>query len=134
MKRSVILILTISLLLILGNAFAGHMLSFTITHFGNHPHLKWVMDNEDNVVSYHVERSYDGVQFFDTEYENHVLGAPNLTYEWIDRTAFKQGTRFYYRVRVENIDGTHWHSQVNSIEIDNNGIQQTWGSLKALFR
>jgi hypothetical protein len=94
--------------------------------------IEWTMADEAGCTSLVIERSTDGVEYFDIATFS-PQGAGQL-YRYIDTDVFKQTTRtFHYRIRAE-MDEQFVLSEVKSIPLSINTVQQTWGSLKALFR
>jgi len=92
------------------------------------------MSSEDSVTGYVIQRSANALNYYDVASFNELEGA-GKTYRYTDTNVFKQSTRsFYYRIRVLQSDGNHWHSEVQNIQVSQNGLRQTWGSIKALFR
>ncbi|MBI5020203.1 MAG: hypothetical protein HZB59_02100 [Ignavibacteriales bacterium] len=99
--------------------------------------LRWVSENESNVISYEVLRSTNPQSGFI------AIAALNPTgpaiYEFVDNTAFKKITTVYcYRIKVKFTTGESYFPALNEppITVDHNvsGVRRTWGSIKAMFR
>ena len=95
--------------------------------------LEWSSGIETGLDQYQVERSFDGIEFFP------IADVPgtgsNSTYVYEDHDIYKSSTRtYYYRIRAIMNDGSFNFSSVQSVTLYISGIQQTWGSIKALFR
>ncbi|GBE29966.1 MAG TPA: hypothetical protein ENH10_10225 [Bacteroidetes bacterium] len=94
--------------------------------------IDWTMEDETGCTSLVIERSTDGVEYFDIA--TFTPQGAGLPYRYIDTDVFKQSTRvFHYRIRAV-MDQRFVHSEIKSIVISISTVQQTWGSLKALFR
>jgi len=94
--------------------------------------ISWTTAQEVGVSTFKIERSIDGVNFF--EIATLAPHGANVKYEHVDSNLFKQSTRtFYYRIKAESITGLDITAPT-SVDISFSGIQQTWGSLKAMFR
>lgn len=119
--------------IIAGAAFASAQFgSFNLEAPHNQVIIEWTMVDESGCTSFVIERSTDGVNYFDiATFAPHGAGEE---YRYIDSDVFKQSTRtFYYRIRAEMGQASEY-SDTKQIAITINTVQQTWGSLKALFR
>lgn len=95
--------------------------------------LEWDSGSEAGLSSFQVERSLDGLQFLN------LASLPpqgdNSPYRYEDHDIYKSSNRtYYYRIRAQMENGTSSLSSVQSVTLSFSGIQQTWGSIKALFR
>ncbi|MCB2212352.1 hypothetical protein KQI52_09605 [bacterium] len=94
--------------------------------------IEWTMADEAGCTSLVIERSMDGVEYFDIA--TFTPQGAGEQYRFIDTDVFKQTTRtFHYRIRAQ-MDEQFVHSDTRSIVLSISTVQQTWGSLKALFR
>ncbi len=95
--------------------------------------LEWNSGSESGLQVYRVERSLDGLNFQSIA-EMAPLGS-NSVYRYEDHDIYKSTSRtYYYRIRAQMGSGVSSLSSVQSVVLDFSGIQQTWGSIKALFR
>jgi len=95
--------------------------------------LEWTSGMEAGVVSFRVERSFDGVQFHEIATQEPLGNRHN--YRYIDRDLFKgQPHVYYYRIVAVLSNNQTWTSLVQRVTIDASGVTRTWGSLKAMFR
>ncbi|MBA4313260.1 MAG: hypothetical protein C0417_11600 [Chlorobiaceae bacterium] len=99
--------------------------------------LRWVSENESNVIGYEILRSTNPNSGFATIAALSPTGP--AIYEFIDNTAFKKITTVYcYRIKVKFSDGESYFPALNEppITVDHNvsGVRRTWGSIKAMFR
>ncbi len=121
-------------LLLIGLAFAqGVFNSFTAGTQGDFAILEWTSGSENGLSEYQVERSLDGLDFItiDTVFP---LGS-NTTYIYEDHDLYKGSNRtYYYRICALMNNGSRIYTSVESVTLSISGIQQTWGSIKALFR
>ncbi|MBS1261304.1 MAG: hypothetical protein MAG453_00625 [Calditrichaeota bacterium] len=133
MRMKPISLIALAVLLAVPVAYAAvQYRSFTLEAPHGQVIIEWITEQESGCTSFAVERSTDGVEFFEiATFTPHGAGEP---YRYIDSDVFKQTNRtFRYRIRGD-IGEQHVYSQTKSISISINTVQQTWGSLKALFR
>lgn len=91
-----------------------HFISFNIASNNFRPELTWVTINETNVLRMIVQRSVDGTNFSQVGIVNAVGNTTdNTTYSYIDATASFSNPVFY-RIKLENADGSFIYSQVRS--------------------
>lgn len=133
LTRNSFVALTIALFLTGVAVSQGIITSFTATTKGDFVVLEWTSGPETGLDKYQVERSFDGLDFFPIA-DVFCTGA-NSTYIYEDHDIYKSSTRtYYYRIRAVMTDGSFSFSSVQSVTVSISGIQQTWGSIKALFR
>ncbi len=95
--------------------------------------VSWKTSQEAGALDFVIERSVDGVQFFDIA--TFPPQGANKTYRYIDTDLFKQSSKtFHYRVRCDDVSGGVHRTMVRTVTVSISNIQQTWGSLKAMFR
>ena len=94
--------------------------------------IQWQTSAETNVKQFIIEKSSDNVIFesFTTE----TPKGSNSSYAIIDSSPYSKSTTLYYRIIVEDYDGTKETSEAISVIISTAGISATWGSIKAMFR
>jgi hypothetical protein len=109
------------------------ILQFTAEVQSNTVVLSWRTGVEVNLSEFQVQRSTTGTTFYS-------IGSvePNGSYseyQYVDDNLLKQSVRtYYYRLKIVDNDGTSTYSVVREVTIISSGIQQTWGSIKAMFR
>lgn len=132
--RNVFVSFALGSLLIGGVVWApGVIMTFSASNQGDSVTLEWSSGSEAGLSVYQIERSLDGLDF-STIAEVSPQG-DNSTYIYEDHDLFKGSTRtYYYRIRAAMSNGTSSLSSVQSVTLSFSGIQQTWGSIKALFR
>jgi hypothetical protein len=95
--------------------------------------LKWDSGIETDLASFQVERSFDEIT-----YSTLMIITPqgsNSSYTYADNDIYRGNNRtYYYRVRAQMNNNNYFYSPVQSVVLFFSGIQQTWGSIKALFR
>jgi hypothetical protein len=99
---------------------------------GENVTLRWVSDDEQNVVRYVIERR-TGI---DGEFMPIGTMEPrgSSAYEFVDYSAFRKTVTVYqYRIKIELNQG-HVYSGTLSVSHAVSGVLRTWGSIKALFR
>ncbi|RNI33666.1 hypothetical protein EFY79_18075 [Hanamia caeni] len=92
----------------------GNPFSSFIAHRQGHSAigLMWQISSSDNVISFQVQRSYDG-EFFDPV-SNLSCGA-SKRFTWEDENVFPG--YIYYRIEVTLMDGTTLYSKVETVHI-----------------
>lgn len=95
-------------------AQSGNPFSFFNAHRQGHSAigLMWQISSSDDVISFQVQRSYDG-EFFDPV-TNLSCGA-NKRFTWKDDNVFPG--YIYYRVEATLMDGTTFYSEVEIVHI-----------------
>lgn len=99
---------------------------------GENVTLRWLSDDESNVVRYVVERR-TGV---DGEFVPIGTADPkgSSAYEFVDYSAFRKTVTVYqYRIKIELKQGAVYSTTL-SVSHAVSGVLRTWGSIKALFR
>ena len=131
--RNFVIALTIALLQS-GIAWSqGTITSFSVQSAGDHAILEWTSGYEAGLSIYQIERSLDGLEFISVAQVSPMGDLSSYVYE--DYPLYKESTRtFYYRVRAIMTNGSSSLSSVKIVTLSFSGIQQTWGSIKALFR
>lgn len=95
--------------------------------------LEWRSGNEAGLANFRVERSLDGITY--TTLATLPPRGSNSVYTYTDNDLSKNGNRtYYYRLRAQMTDNSFSFSPVHTVTLFFSGIQQTWGSIKALFR
>ena len=96
--------------------------------------VQWVTELEDGVVGFEIQRSTDlGRTFFAVGFL-HAQGRGSA-YTFIDDAIIAKvsGREYTYRLKVRDANGdTHFTDTINVETVLS--VQQTWGSLKALFK
>jgi len=131
--RNFVIALVIALLHC-GTAWSqGIITSFSAQPAGDHAVLEWTSGSEAGLSIYQIERSLDGLEFISVAQVSPMGNLSSYIYE--DYPLYKESTRiFYYRVRVIMTNGSSSLSSVKIVTLSFSGIQQTWGSIKALFK
>jgi hypothetical protein len=108
-------------------------MTFDAKSEGDYAYLEWRSDNEQGLASYQVERSFDGLQFSSIAVIQPLGNNSNYVFE--DHNLLSSSNRtYYYRLNALMQNGDNVLSPVKSVTLSFSGIQQTWGSIKALFR
>jgi len=99
-----------------------NMLSFdgVKTEKGNK--LTWATADEKNIADFGIERSEDGSNFkaIDKVAARNEAGSTANNYEFTDNTGAIASSRLYYRLKINEQDGTHNYSNTITINQDNN--------------
>jgi len=122
------------LLIFAGMALAPSVITeFTATSVDNYVLLAWTSGAETGVSVYQLERSLDGITF-QTINSTSPTGS-NSSYLYEDHGLYKVTSRtYFYRINVVMENGSSSYSPVAQLSLSFSGIQQTWGSIKSLFR
>jgi len=132
MKRIYIL----GVLLLAAIVFAGSSVieTFTVTPQGDQAYLQWNSGIEGNLSKYKIERSVDNKTYTSIA-EITPQGSFSL-YQYIDDNIMKSTAQriYYYRIKMIFTDGSFDYSDVVSVTLSFSGLQETWGSIKAMFR
>lgn len=133
MKKIVFIILAAS---IVASAWAGEsvIISFTANPNGDKAVLEWQSGIEGSLIKYKIERSADSQSF---TYIQEISPEGNYSeYIYIDDDIYKSSSQrlYYYRIKMIFADGTYAYSEVKSVNLILSGLQETWGSIKAMFR
>jgi hypothetical protein len=95
--------------------------------------LSWNSGSETNLSNFQVERSLDGIAY--TTLTTLTPQGSNSAYSYEDHALYQASNHtYYYRIRGQMNDNNPIYSSVQSVVLFFSGIQQTWGSIKALFR
>lgn len=100
--------------------------------------LAWQANDESQVVSYEIYRSRvdsRNMTFVDAI----APQGEGAKYSYVDNTVFAKSTssdyEFSYRIKVKLNDGNSFYSNSTTVKLGMLGVsQQTWGSIKAMFR
>ncbi|UCD99771.1 MAG: hypothetical protein JSV42_03315 [Chloroflexota bacterium] len=132
-KQSIFISLC-AILVLAGSAWAPNLITdFTASNEGDFVLLIWHTGVENGVSEYLVERSLDGLEFHEIS-DLQPMGN-NWEYTYEDRDLYKTTSRtYYYRIHAILSNGSSSFSTVQSVSLSFSGIQQTWGSIKSLFR
>jgi hypothetical protein len=101
--------------------------------------VTWQAKDEQNVHYYEIYRSRTNSEVVDKRASVSALGS-GATYTYQDENIFSKTTEtgdysFYYFVRAVMKDGSFENSEKVMVRLSTLGVsQQTWGSIKAMFR
>lgn len=116
-------------------AWAGvEILSLSVYPLGDHARVEWRTGQEINFQKFVVERSPDGVSFFPVGQIEARGSFSEYTFTDVSPLDVDSERMFFYRLRMLNSDGTFSHSQTMEVVLNFSAVQQTWGSIKAMFR
>jgi trimeric autotransporter adhesin len=92
------------------------LLSFTGKAVSDAAKLEWVVNNEQDVISYTIQRSLDNTTFEDiATVDAKKSQAANITYNYTDFNAGKLAPTVYYRIHSNENSGTRKFSNIISI-------------------
>jgi hypothetical protein len=110
------------------------LLSFRAIPLIDHSRLEWNSGEETNLDAFIVERSSDGQSFMAvTRIESN---GSYSEYSFTDSSPLDvdMNRSFYYRLKIIDHDGTFRYSETKEVTLTFSAVQQTWGSIKAMFR
>jgi hypothetical protein len=125
---AVIIAIVVPLLLWAG----ADILEFTAEAQGDAISLNWRTGVEVNLHKFQVQRSINGTTYF-TIGEVEPTGSYS-EYHYLDNLLSDSFRLYYYRLKIVDNSGAVSYSEVREVTISFSGIQQTWGSIKAMFR
>jgi len=94
--------------------------------------LYWKTGEEKDVEIFMVERSLDNQSYIKIG-EVEPKGS-NSEYQFIDENLSETQNIFYYRLKIQNTDGSFQITEPVTVIPNISSIKRTWGSIKALFR
>jgi len=107
--------------------------TFQVEANGARAEITWSTSDESDITSFIIERSTDGIEFI--EIATFTPQGIYQEYRYIDIDLFKDSIKtFHYRIKAVDRENQPHYSVVRTIQVSLSGIQQTWGSLKAMFR
>lgn len=120
-------------------AFAGGKITkFELQAGFNRVTIKWEVQNESGVKGYEIQRSFNNQDFSKLDFvKAKNTPEPVKKYTYIDKSVFKSsqsGRTFFYRIKIQNVDGSFTLSQVQHVTPTISSARQTWGMIKAMFR
>ncbi len=96
-------------------------LSFRAEHINDLVRLDWATATERDNKGFHIERSINDVQHFETVgwvATNNGFTAANQYYGFVD-AKIKSGNTYYYRLKQEDLSGKMYYSETKAVAIAN---------------
>ncbi|RPH95764.1 hypothetical protein EHM69_03515 [candidate division KSB1 bacterium] len=125
-------------LLALGAAFtvwAGAEINlFEVFPVLDHSQLEWTTGAEENIRTFVVERSTDGIAYLPI---GQVTARGSYSrYQYTDSSPLDadHNRLFYYRLKIVERSGSFSYSDTREVSLSFSAVQHTWGSIKAMFR
>jgi hypothetical protein len=129
-----ILLILLTLCLAAGSFAGVELFSFRVFPVVDHSQLEWTTGMEDNFRSFIIERSSDGNSFVAVGQVAAKGSYSQYTFSDDSPLDLDLNRIFYYRLKMINRDGTFVYSEVREASLSFSAVQQTWGSIKAMFR
>jgi hypothetical protein len=110
------------------------LLSFRAVAVLDHGRLEWGTGVEANFDAFIVERSSNGTDFIPI---TRISATGSYSeYQFTDSSPLDldENRSFYYRLKMLNADGSYRLSETKEVVLVFSAVQQTWGSIKAMFR
>jgi hypothetical protein len=133
MSRLFLIALTILSLVAVGLGGA-ELFNFQAFAVVDHGQLEWSTGQESNLNKFIVERSADGTAFIPVGQVNAKGSYSQYDYTDSSPLDVNMEKTFYYRLKILDNDGTFSYSEIREISLQFSAVQQTWGSIKAMFR
>ena len=118
-----------------GVLYAGAFLDyFHAGSDGDNIRLEWRTRTERGVEKFEIERKsgHDG-EFISLNSVD--PRGSNSTYEYVDRSAYKETASVYvYRLRINESGVSPSYSNEVTVSHSVSSVKRTWGSIKAMFR
>ena len=134
--RLVKLITNILILLALASFGLGEAIISTFSGYEDDGRIiiQWTTDMENGVAGFEIQRSMDQGRTFHEVGFLHAQGRGS-GYTFIDDSIIAKvsGREYTYRLKIRDINGDSQFTDTINIETVLS-VQQTWGSLKALFK
>jgi hypothetical protein len=106
----------------LASIFPSRLLSFTARNMASHIALNWQTDNEQDMIGYEVERSFDGRQFTNIKTVAARGGSLVNDYAYNDADAFRSSSNtVYYRIKFLDVAGEVFYSDIKSVKLNKEG-------------
>jgi hypothetical protein len=125
----------IFVVLLASAARAGvELLSVSVNALGDHARLEWRTGQEINFQTFVVERSPNGEAY---QPVGQVQARGSFSeYYFTDQSPLdvENERTFFYRLKLLNRDGTFIYSDALEVSLSFSPVQQTWGTIKAMFR
>lgn len=130
--RNLLIVLT---LLIASSAIAEtELLSFRVIPLIDHGRLEWSTGDEVSLDAFVVERSGDGSDFVPVVEVQATGSYSEYSFTDVSPLDVDMEREFYYRLKLVSNDGSYRYSEVREVSLIFTAVQQTWGSIKAMFR
>jgi hypothetical protein len=98
------------------------LLSFNANYRNQQTLLSWTAEAETNFEKYVIERSEDGSQFEPIGERAGSNSISRTDYSYTDDLSQKQASQFFYRLRMQDMDGTYKYSSVLLVKKENKNI------------
>ena len=116
-------------------ASAGvELLTFRAVPMIDHGRLEWSTGAETNLDAFIIERSSDGYNFLAVTRVEATGSYSEYSYTDASPLDLDMDRSFYYRLKMLNDDGSFRYSETKEVTLTFSAVQQTWGSIKAMFR
>lgn len=117
------------------SVWAGvEILSMSVYALGDHARIEWRTGQEISFQKFVVERSADGNYYFPVGQIDARGSFSEYTFTDESPLDVERERTFFYRLKLLNNDGTHSYSDAVEVSLSFSAVQQTWGSIKAMFR
>ncbi|MBK8128394.1 MAG: hypothetical protein IPK53_05410 [bacterium] len=110
------------------------VLTLNVYSLGDHARLEWRTGQEIDFQKFVVERSADGTNFIPVGQIDARGSFSEYAYTDESPLDVERERMFFYRLKLLNDDGTFTFSQSLEVSLNFSAVQQTWGSIKAMFR
>lgn len=98
------------------------LLSFNASYNNLQTRLSWAAEAETNFEKYVIERSEDGVRFHSIGEKAGANSASRTDYSYMDDLSQENASQFFYRLKMQDMDGTFKYSSVLLVRKENKNI------------
>jgi len=123
------------LVLLASSAWAGvELLSWSASPLGDHARLEWQTGQEIDFQTFVIERSPDGQRFLPV---GQIAATGSFSeYYFTDQSPLdvENERTFFYRLKLVDRNGAASYSEALEVTLSFTPVQQTWGTIKAMFR
>jgi hypothetical protein len=106
----------------LASIFPARLLNFSVRNMAPFITVNWQTANEQDMINYEVERSFDGRQFASIKTVAALRGPGTNNYVYNDAEALLSSfSTIYYRVKFHDVAGEFFYSNIKSVKVTNNG-------------
>ena len=95
--------------------------------------LEWKINSQENIESFYIMKKRSN----DTEFNiiHEIKSEGTGLYSYKDKTLYKtSGLNFKYQLKIVFADQSFEYSDLIKVYRNISGVNQTWGSIKAMFR
>lgn len=106
----------------LASIFPSRLISFSVRNMVSYVGVNWQTENEQDMVNYEVERSFDGRQFSSIKTIAARRGSLANNYVYNDADVLRSSNNtVYYRIKFVDIAGEIFYSDIKTVKLNKEG-------------